>query len=110
LIYSREFRLVLDDFAAVFHEAARGFLNIFDRHLEDRAQGRAALDEEIDVLAMKADHLRAFGSNHKAELLDVERCRLHWIWRLNEDVGTKAVCHVGSLVRERPLSLSRRLQ
>jgi hypothetical protein len=51
------------------------------------------LDEEVDVLAMKADQFVAFPGDFETELIDVKGCRLFGIRGLDEDVGTKGVSH-----------------
>jgi hypothetical protein len=74
--------LVFDYLAALLHQLAFGFLDIFDCNLEDRAQGWTFFDEEIDVLAMEAEH-RGFSGDFESEMLDVEGCGAFWIWGLN---------------------------
>src|SRR5271154_5456720 len=43
---------------------------------------------------MEADHVRRFVSDREPQLFDVEGGRVHWIWRLNQNIGAKRVCHI----------------
>jgi hypothetical protein len=44
---------------------------------------------------MKADHLRFFAGDLKAEMLDIKGSRLLGVGRLNENVCAEGVCHGG---------------
>src|ERR1035438_4249422 len=97
-IASGEFRLVLDDFAAPCHEPLFGGFDAVHGDLKDWTKHRAALNEEVDVPAMQADHLRVFAGDLEPELLDVERRGGGWVRRLNEYVCAEGVCHAGYLL------------
>jgi hypothetical protein len=56
-------------------------------------QGRAKLDEQVDVLAMEADHLRIVVGNFESEMVDIKKGSVLRICS-NDDVWTNAVCHV----------------
>src|SRR5271157_507470 len=92
-VASREVRLVLDDDTAVPQEAEPGGFDTVDRDFQDRSQGRAPLDEQVDARAVKADHLGVFAGDFEAEMVDIEGSRLLRVWGLDEDVGAKGVCH-----------------
>jgi hypothetical protein len=57
-------------------------------------EGRARLDEQVDVLAVEADHLRVVVGNFESEMVDIKKGSFLRIWGLNQKVCTKAVCHV----------------
>lgn len=72
-----------------------------------RKQCRPRLDEQIDVVAMQADHVGVVVSDPKSEMLDVECGGTLWVWRLNQNIGTKAVRHVSSLASRMPSTFIR---
>ena len=53
----RKGRLVLNDRAASLNESPFGFFDIGNGDLQNRTQGRASLDELIDVRAAQADQI-----------------------------------------------------
>jgi hypothetical protein len=97
-VASRKIRFVFDDLASVRDQSLLRFRDIVDGYFQHTAQGRAGLDVEIDVLAPERDHLWVWVSNIKSQLLDVERRRGASILCLNQNVGTKFVGHVVSVL------------
>jgi hypothetical protein len=93
-VASRKIRLVLDDLATIPDEAAAGFFDIGDGNCEHRPERRTALDEQVDVRAVEADHVGRFVGDGEPELFDVEGGRVVWIFHLNQNIGAKLVCHV----------------
>jgi hypothetical protein len=53
-------RFILDDFASVPYQPLPCFFYVGYRDFENRPQGRAALDKEVDVFSVKTDHVRQF--------------------------------------------------
>jgi hypothetical protein len=78
----------------LLHQPESGFFNTFDGDFKHRSQCRASLDEQVDVLPVQTDHVRQFFGYPEAELLDVERRCALGVFRLNENIRAKAVCHV----------------
>jgi hypothetical protein len=102
-ITSGEIWFILYDFAAVLHEAELGICHVADGYFQHGPEGGTALYEQIDVVAVEADHVRRLVCNLEPKLCDIKgRCGF-WIFRLNQDIRTKLVCHVRSLP---PLSLA----
>jgi hypothetical protein len=92
-VASWEIGLVFDDFATVLDEAAFGFFDIVYRYFQYWPERGTALDKQVDVAAMKADHGWRFFGYREPELFDVERGCVCWIFGLNENIGAERVCH-----------------
>jgi len=88
--------LIFYDLAAILDEASLCFREVLDGDFKDGAEGRARLDEQVDVLSVQSHHLRVVVGNRKTELLYVKRGRLGWVRGLNQNVGAKTVSHLGS--------------
>src|SRR5580704_12170282 len=96
-VASRNIGLIFDDYATIFQEPALGFLDVLHGDFEDRAERRPLLDEQINMFAMQTEH-GLFTGDGEPELVYVESCSLPWILRLNENIGAKAIRHVGSIL------------
>src|SRR5271167_3880793 len=99
-VASGKIGFVFDDFATSLEKSEPGLRNIIYRHFEDWAERGTLLDEEIDVRAAKADHVRLLAGDLEAEGLDVERRGLFRFRRLNQNICAEAVCHRDSLTNE----------
>jgi hypothetical protein len=93
-IASRKIGLILDDFTAVLYQPPLRVGNVANRHFQDWAQSQSRLDEQVDVFTVEADHLRVVVGNFESEMLNVKKRSFFGIWRLNQNVCAKAVCHV----------------
>jgi hypothetical protein len=82
-IAARKIRLVLDNFTALLYESLLRVGNVVNRHFQDWPQGRARFDEQVDVLAMEADHLRVVVGNFESEMVDIKKGSFLRIWGLN---------------------------
>src|SRR5271165_4614660 len=98
-VASRKIRLILDDFATGLYEPEPGFLDVINRYFQNWSQRRAQFDEQVDVRAVEADHIRLLVRDLESETVDVARRCLIRIGCLNQNVRTKSVCHVASLLR-----------
>ncbi len=56
------------------------------------------------MFAMKTDHVRFFAGDLESELFNVKGCRFLRILRLNQNVRTKAVCHIAPSCQRGSLS------
>ena len=93
-VASRKVRLIFDDFTAILHQPALCLFDAVHRDFQNRPQRRSSFDEEVDVLAMQADHVRMLVGDLESEPLDVEKRGLLRVWRLDQNVRAKFVCHV----------------
>src|SRR5260370_14623158 len=84
---------VLNSLAALFCESCFSFLNALDSDFQDRFESRAGLNKQIDVFSVTADHIGVFICDRKAQTLDIELSGLHWILSLNQNIGSKCICH-----------------
>jgi len=71
--------------------------DIGNRDLEDRAEGRAGFDIQVDLVPaqgypLRIGHPRVGVGDGEAELPDVKRCGQRWIFRLDEDVRAEGAC------------------
>ncbi len=59
-VASGKIRLILNHLAALFRESGSRFFNAFYRNFENRSHRRTALNKEINVFSVKADHVWFF--------------------------------------------------
>ena len=63
-------------------------------YFQQCSQRIAALEKQIDVLAMEADEVWVLVGDLESEMRDVEECGVLWILRLNQNICSKTACYV----------------
>jgi len=56
-VAARKIRLILDYGATAVYQPNPGFFDVWDGHLQHRAERRTALNKQVDVLAMQVDQV-----------------------------------------------------
>jgi hypothetical protein len=76
---SGKLRLIFDDFTSGFNKAALRFIDVSNGDFKYRAQRWAGLDEQVDVLAVQADHPRVLvGDGEASQALDEGQASASW--------------------------------
>jgi len=63
-----------------------------DGYFKDRSERWPTLDNQVNVLAIEADHPRRFVGDLEGESLHIKRRRAFGVFCLNQDIRARTVC------------------
>src|SRR5262249_31805639 len=88
-----KFGLVLNHFAALLQQPPPGFPDIPHRDFQDWSQGWSPLNEQVDLLPVKANQIGRLASDFKSEMPYIEARRLLKVRCLNQNIRAKTIRH-----------------